>query len=160
MSPQEAAMCDPQQRLLLEAAAQLRWRRPDLMGRRRAGEVAQGGEGGGGGGGGQGAAAASSTSASSPSGCAVFVGISIPDYASLAEAHTPIGAYSATGSALSTAAGRVSFAFDLTGACVSVGVLEQRDRRAPGRPRRRRRRRVVLGAPAPAGERGVCRRAR
>ncbi|KAK9815757.1 hypothetical protein WJX72_009061 [[Myrmecia] bisecta] len=50
----------------------------------------------------------------------VFVGISTPDYADLAKAHSGISVYSATGSALSVAAGRLSYTFGFKGPSVSV----------------------------------------
>jgi acyl transferase domain-containing protein/NADPH:quinone reductase-like Zn-dependent oxidoreductase/acyl carrier protein/thioesterase domain-containing protein len=50
----------------------------------------------------------------------VFVGISTPDFADLAKSFSSISTYSATGSALSVAAGRVSFLYGLTGPAVSI----------------------------------------
>lgn len=55
-----------------------------------------------------------------PSSTGVFVGISTPDFADIAKAYSSISTYSATGSALSVAAGRVSFLYGLTGPAVSV----------------------------------------
>lgn len=49
----------------------------------------------------------------------VFVGISTPDYADLGKAHSGIGVYTATGSALSVAAGRLSYFFGFGGPSVS-----------------------------------------
>jgi acyl transferase domain-containing protein/NADPH:quinone reductase-like Zn-dependent oxidoreductase/acyl carrier protein len=50
----------------------------------------------------------------------VFVGISTPDFADLAKTYSDISTYSATGSALSVAAGRPSFLYSLTGPAVSI----------------------------------------
>ena len=50
----------------------------------------------------------------------VFVGISTPDYSTLAQAAAEILAYSATGSALSVAAGRLSYAYGFKGPSVAV----------------------------------------
>ena len=50
----------------------------------------------------------------------MFVGISTPDYADMAKKHSTISPYSATGSALSVAAGRVSYLYGLKGPSVSV----------------------------------------
>lgn len=93
LSEKEAAMMDPQQRLLLEVGFELL-------------------SGGGGAGRGRDDAAGRRT------GC--YVGISTPDYSDLKKAHAPIGVYSATGSALSVASGRLSFIFGLKGPSVSV----------------------------------------
>ena len=49
-----------------------------------------------------------------------FVGISTPDYADLAKQNSSISPYSATGSALSVAAGRLSFTFGFKGPSVAV----------------------------------------
>lgn len=53
-------------------------------------------------------------------GVGVFVGISTPDYSTLAQAAAEISAYSATGSALSVAAGRLSYAYGFKGPSVAV----------------------------------------
>lgn len=58
-----------------------------------------------------------STSGKSPVG--VFVGVSTPDYADLGRAHSAIGVYTATGSAVSVAAGRLSYFFGFSGPSVS-----------------------------------------
>jgi acyl transferase domain-containing protein len=50
----------------------------------------------------------------------VFVGISTPDYGELARRHSEISAYSATGSALSVAAGRISYLWGFKGPSISV----------------------------------------
>jgi acyl transferase domain-containing protein len=52
--------------------------------------------------------------------CGAFVGISTPDYSDLKKALAPLGVYSATGSALSVAAGRLSFTFGLRGPAVAI----------------------------------------
>lgn len=49
----------------------------------------------------------------------VFVGVSTPDYADLGKAHSAIGVYTATGSAVSVAAGRLSYFFGFSGPSVS-----------------------------------------
>ena len=49
----------------------------------------------------------------------VFVVISTPDYADVAKAHSTISPYTATGSALSAAAGRLSYTFGFQGPAVS-----------------------------------------
>ena len=86
----EALLMDPQQRILLEAIAEL------AMG------------------------------ASGESGLqlgwkevGVFVGISTPDYADVAKAHSAISPYTATGSALSAAAGRLSYSLGFQGPAIS-----------------------------------------
>lgn len=50
----------------------------------------------------------------------VFVGISTPDFSQVAGAHAEISAYSATGSALSVAAGRLSYIYGFQGPSVAV----------------------------------------
>lgn len=50
----------------------------------------------------------------------VFVGISTPDFADIAKKYSSISTYSATGSALSVAAGRVSYLYGFNGTAVSV----------------------------------------
>lgn len=57
--------------------------------------------------------------ASSKSLVGVFVGVSTPDYADLGKAHSAIGVYTATGSAVSVAAGRLSYFFGFSGPSVS-----------------------------------------
>ena len=53
--------------------------------------------------------------------CGVFVGVSSTDYARLTDKHlSGVTAYSATSSALSVAAGRVSYTFGFKGPCLSV----------------------------------------
>ena len=53
--------------------------------------------------------------------CGVFVGVSSTDYARLTDRHlSGVTAYSATSSALSVAAGRVSYTFGFKGPCLSV----------------------------------------
>lgn len=95
LSEAEALMADPQQRLLLELSHEA------------LAAAAGGRTDGSGGGGGSGEVGA-------------FVGISTPDYSDIKKAHTPIGVYSATGSAVSVAAGRLSFTFGLKGPSVAV----------------------------------------
>lgn len=53
----------------------------------------------------------------------VFVGVSTPDYADLGKAHSAIAVYTATGSAVSVAAGRLSYFFGWSGPSVSGGLL-------------------------------------
>ncbi|KAL0047289.1 hypothetical protein WJX82_000056 [Trebouxia sp. C0006] len=89
----EAVVLDPQQRLLLESTFEVYSQH-------------------------QGRAAAPHAPGKSPVG--VFVGISTPDYADLGKAHSSIGVYTATGSALSVAAGRLSYFFGFAGPAVSV----------------------------------------
>ena len=91
-SESEAIVLDPQQRLLLESTYEVYSQH-------------------------QGRAAAPLAPGKSPVG--VFVGISTPDYADLGKAHTSIGVYTATGSALSVAAGRLSYFFGFAGPAVS-----------------------------------------
>ena len=88
----EAVVLDPQQRLLLESTFEVYSQH-------------------------QGRAAAPLAPGKSPVG--VFVGISTPDYADLGKAHSSIGVYTATGSALSVAAGRLSYFFGFAGPAVS-----------------------------------------
>lgn len=88
----EAVVLDPQQRLLLESTFEVYSRH-------------------------QGRAAAAPAPGKSPVG--VFVGISTPDYADLGKAHSSIGVYTVTGSALSVAAGRLSYFFGFAGPAVS-----------------------------------------
>ena len=88
----EAVVLDPQQRLLLESTFEVYSQH-------------------------QGRAAAPLAPGKSPVG--VFVGISSPDYADLGKAHSSIGVYTATGSALSVAAGRLSYFFGFAGPAVS-----------------------------------------
>ncbi|CAD7696941.1 unnamed protein product, partial [Ostreobium quekettii] len=90
VSCNEAVMIDPQQRLLLECVSE---------------------------------AVRSSRSADAlqdVAGVGVFLGISTPDYSDLKKKHAPIGVYSATGSALSVAAGRVSYVLGMKGPAVSI----------------------------------------
>ena len=91
ISPREAKMMDPQQRLLLEAA----WEALES-----AGIVVD--------------QIAGSTG--------VFVGITTADYANLlrSNGNGKADVYSATGTALNAAAGRLSFAFGLRGPCVAI----------------------------------------
>ena len=91
-SDSEAVVLDPQQRLLLESTHEVYRQHQG-----RTGEPAASGK--------------------SPVG--VFVGISTPDYADLGKAHSGIGVYTATGSALSVAAGRLSYFFGFGGPSVS-----------------------------------------
>jgi len=91
-SESEAIVLDPQQRLLLESTFEVYSQH-------------------------QGRAAAPLAPGKSPVG--VFVGISTPDYADLGKAHSSIGVYTATGSALSVAAGRLSYFFAFAGPAVS-----------------------------------------
>lgn len=97
LSEKEAVMVDPQQRMLLEAAF-------DMMSAAGPGTAQQ----------------PQQHPGLKPAETGVFVGISTPDYADLKKLHTPIGVYSATGSALSVAAGRLSFMFGLKGPSVSI----------------------------------------
>ena len=91
-SDSEAIVLDPQQRLLLESTFEAYSQH-------------------------QGRAEAPSALTKKPVG--VFVGISTPDYADLGKAHSGIGVYTATGSALSVAAGRLSYFFGFGGPSVS-----------------------------------------
>ena len=92
IAPREAATLDPQQRLLLETA----WEALEN--------------------------AAIAPDALSGSATGVFIGITTSDYGQLTRAggveHMDV--YSATGSALNAAAGRISFTLGLQGPCVSV----------------------------------------
>ena len=97
-SDTEAVVLDPQQRLLLESTHEVYSQHQG-----RAGEPLASGK--------------------SPVG--VFVGISTPDYADLGKAHSGIGVYTATGSALSVAAGRLSYFFGFGGPSIS-GKLPSR----------------------------------
>lgn len=93
VSAEEASHLDPQQRLLLEVA----WEALENAGIPPRGPAGR------------------------PAG--VFVGISTADYARLgASARDPaaIGAYTGTGNAFSTAAGRLSYTLDLSGPCLAV----------------------------------------
>ena len=57
----------------------------------------------------------------SSSNCGVFMGVSSSDYSRLTDKHSAgLSAYSATSSALSVAAGRVSYIFGFKGPCMSV----------------------------------------
>jgi acyl transferase domain-containing protein len=49
-----------------------------------------------------------------------YVGISTPDFADIAKVYSNISTYSATGSALSVASGRLSFLYNLNGPAVSI----------------------------------------
>ncbi|HEV3457575.1 MAG TPA: aminotransferase class III-fold pyridoxal phosphate-dependent enzyme, partial [Thermoanaerobaculia bacterium] len=93
LSPEELRSLDPQQRLLLETA----WEALEDAGL--------------------------APSALAGSRCGVFVGIEKSDYAG-AHLHSGdlgrINAYAATGVAASTAAGRISYMFDLRGPCTAV----------------------------------------
>ena len=91
-SDSEAIVLDPQQRLLLESTCEVYSQH-------------------------QGRAEAPPALTKKPVG--VFVGISTPDYADLGKAHSGIGVYTATGSALSVAAGRLSYFFGFGGPSVS-----------------------------------------
>ena len=91
-SDSEAIVLDPQQRLLLESTYEVYSQH-------------------------RGRAEAPSALTKQPVG--VFVGISTPDYADLGKAHSGIGVYTATGSALSVAAGRLSYFFGFGGPSVS-----------------------------------------
>ena len=91
-SDSEAIVLDPQQRLLLESTYEVYSQH-------------------------QGRAEAPLALTKKPVG--VFVGISTPDYADLGRAHSGIGVYTATGSALSVAAGRLSYFFGFGGPSVS-----------------------------------------
>ncbi len=93
----EAVLLDPQQRVLLEAVAEL------AMG--SANENGLLGD--------------ESGLLMGRSQVGVFVGISTPDYADVAKAHSTISPYTATGSALSAAAGRLSYTFGFQGPAVS-----------------------------------------
>ena len=86
----EAILMDPQQRILLEAIAEL------AMGASGANGLQLGWKEVG-----------------------VFVGISTPDYADVAKAHSVVSPYTATGSALSAAAGRLSYSFGFQGPAIS-----------------------------------------
>ena len=86
----EAVLMDPQQRLLVEAIAEL-------------GTGFMGGSGG----------------LIGRTEVGVFIGISTPDYADVAKAHSTISPYTATGSALSAAAGRLSYTFGFQGPAIS-----------------------------------------
>lgn len=91
ISDPEASLMDPQQRILLELAAAQVPRAKHLL----------------------------SSSSSAP--CGVFVGLSSTDYARIVARHTGgATAYTATGSAISVAAGRLSFTFGLSGPAVAV----------------------------------------
>jgi len=57
-------------------------------------------------------------------GVGVFVGISTPDYGSVAQSAADISPYSATGSALSVAAGRLSYTYGFKGPSVAVDTGE------------------------------------
>ena len=90
VSNSEAEMMDPQQRLVLECTTVVAMSQP------------QQGNG-------------------SSQDCGVFVGVSSTDYARLTDKHlSSVTAYSATSSALSVAAGRVSYTFGFKGPCLSV----------------------------------------
>ena len=92
ISPREAATMDPQQRLLLETAT----------------EALE--------------SAGLATDRLSGSATGVFVGITTSDYGQLLRVGGPehSDVYSATGSALNAAAGRVSFTYGFQGPCLSV----------------------------------------
>ena len=92
ISPREAQSMDPQQRLLLETTYEAL----------------------------ESAGIATDTLAGSATG--VFVGITTSDYAQLSRRGGPDSAdvYTATGSALNAAAGRISFTFGFQGPCVAV----------------------------------------
>lgn len=92
ISPREATTMDPQQRLLLECATEAL----------------------------ESAGLASDKLSGSATG--VFVGITTSDYGTLMRAGGPENSdvYSATGSALNAAAGRISFLFGFQGPCVSM----------------------------------------
>ncbi|WP_327046160.1 acyltransferase domain-containing protein [Microbispora sp. NBC_01189] len=91
ISPREAVAMDPQQRLLLEVAWEAIDRAAVPMDRLRTGRTG------------------------------VFVGIANYDYGRMQDAEgAGIGAYTSTGSALSIAANRLSYAFDLRGPSLSV----------------------------------------
>ena len=96
-SHSEAIVLDPQQRLLLESTHEVFSQH-------------------------QGRADVPLAPSRSPVG--VFVGISTPDYADLGKAHSGIGVYTATGSALSVAAGRLSYFFGFSGPSVSGGYFQ------------------------------------
>jgi len=90
VSSSEAELMDPQQRLVLECTTAVAMSQPQ-----------QGN--------------------SSSQDCGVFVGVSSTDYARLTDKHlSSVTAYSATSSALSVAAGRVSYTFGFKGPCLSV----------------------------------------
>ncbi|KAA9377579.1 acyltransferase domain-containing protein [Microbispora cellulosiformans] len=91
ISPREAVAMDPQQRLLLEVAWEAIDRAAVPLDRLRTGRTG------------------------------VFVGIANYDYGRMQDAEgAGIGAYTSTGSALSIAANRLSYAFDLRGPSLSV----------------------------------------
>lgn len=90
ISEAEAVLLDPQQRLLLECAA----------------TALSSGSG----------PLPQHMPASSAAPLGVYVGVASSDYGSLVKSHTTAGAYHATANALSVAAGRVAFAFGLSGA--------------------------------------------
>lgn len=90
ITPAEAKIMDPQQRLLLEVA----WHAIEDAGM--------------------------SWRALAGSRTGVFVGISGSDYGAAMRASAPIDATSATGSALSIAANRISYAFDLVGPSMAI----------------------------------------
>ncbi len=90
ISPREAAMLDPQQRLLLETA----WEALECAG------IAPDRLGG--------------------SATGVFVGITTGDYGQMMRGGEQTDVYSATGSALNAAAGRIAFTLGLQGPCMSV----------------------------------------
>ncbi len=90
ISPREAATLDPQQRLLLETA----WEALESAG------IAPDRLGG--------------------SATGVFVGITTSDYGQFMRGGDETDVYSATGSALNAAAGRIAFTLGLQGPCVSV----------------------------------------
>ncbi len=90
VSSSEAALMDPQQRLVLECTTAVAMSQPQQ------GNI-------------------------SSQDCGVFVGVSSTDYARLTDKHlSSVTAYSATSSALSVAAGRVSYTFGFKGPCLSV----------------------------------------
>ncbi|DBA84018.1 TPA: hypothetical protein ACH3X1_006502 [Trebouxia sp. C0004] len=90
VSSSEAELMDPQQRLVLECTTAV------AMSQLQEGN-------------------------SSSHDCGVFVGVSSTDYARLTDKHqSSVTAYSATSSALSVAAGRVSYTFGFKGPCLSV----------------------------------------
>ena len=92
-SDSEAEVLDPQQRLLLESTLEAY--------RQHQGRAEE----------------PQAFASKSPIG--VFVGISTPDYSDLGKAHSGIGVYTATGSALSVAAGRLSYFFGFGGPAIS-----------------------------------------
>jgi acyl transferase domain-containing protein len=99
ISPSEATLMDPQQRVLLELVLELL--QPS-------------------GGSAPHSPPAPPAQRSAPGDAGAFVGISTPDYAELTNAHSRITPYSAAGSAMSVAPGRVSYLFGLRGPSVSV----------------------------------------